>query len=1015
MNWLWNIRRLDPLPGPPKWVPALGALQKMLQKGEYLPLRPLPMFESNFVQVTNQGAPVYVHHKTNRLTMGVAASLPGLVLPDLLLIAQPPEGRDCSNLVLTRMIPLDLVHLYVHNLSAWRLKLRLITGRCYYLELDAPAGEVAFLFDRWIRLINLLQEPATTWAPRTLHTPPTDLALVAPPASTWRLQVDHDPTDSRGQTSPTPDIQVSRLWHRLGLLHLSFSRRAARSDGPPLSPCQTFKRRFKSQAVGDSLPLIWSLLEHADTRKKSTEKKSHHDCCLHSSQTKIQVSGLRLLFSLPEKPSITIRTIYSIISGTINQMPSSFKAAIYGPGAQLLDLGEEGLGVWTPGSEGGGAGGLDSWVWGRRVWGSGLLGLREGTWGLGLPLRGFLGPDHLSLSSLHLQHCSCNSDRAVVLGGLIETPSYISEDSHDISLLGSFNHFDSYLWQQDMEDLMDSKSSTSSSSSLSQATYSPNFNLPASYSSVPRHNEKDRTLGSVQRLQPPPSQKTPSVPATSWKAPFILDQAQKVSAVHAPSKKAPAGPAAPQKTPIVASVPQKAPTISGPSRKDLPLSAISHKASAAPAPSQKSTAIPGPSREIPRVLAIPQKATAIPAPSQKAPSALALPPKAVCPPIPNQKLLFLPTPSQKALTSPIQFQVILDPADFGMLSVGSHGVDVLEKSQLEGKPESVVLVGTQETNVREMRAQKMSLELPFTTTMESKEVAISKAQENTLDGLKEKGKLEDEVQRMKEEKSGDRPGFKSKEMGQQKKWVETQELAMEGAPQEHSRPFSVEGLTFAKLMIMANSKQPPLRPELVSLPSCLLTTPGSAMSRMSTEPLRPSQVLEGTPVVVREQPWLGPWAKGSTSLWVDETSHPWAEVEVEELPSDQRGPSKVLPHSQHAPSSLKIDRASQAPIPLPATRWEDVIQMPILQTPISKMEARVSQKPKRGSQETMGMLGQRPLSMMGSSLEILEPKLLEIGSMKDMANKVEKTKKELGVFMPSSRYLGIQDLWSYQQ
>ncbi|XP_019483401.1 PREDICTED: protein FAM71E2 [Hipposideros armiger] len=941
MNRLWNIRRLDPLPGPPKWVPALGALQKMLQKGEYLPLRPLPMFESNFVQVTNQGAPVYVHHKTNRLTMGVAASLPGLVLPDLLLIAQPPEGRDCSNLVLTRMIPLDLVHLYVHNLSAWRLKLRLITGRCYYLELDAPAGEVAFLFDRWIRLINLLQEPATTWAPRTLHTPPTDLALVAPPASTWRLQDQSHTRHSVMTVDPTfPYKMLTSQKHK---------------------KTKTFKRRFKSQAVGDSLPLIWSHLEHADTRKKSTEKK--------------------LLFSLPEKPSITIRTIYSIISGTINQMPSSFKDQSHTrhsvmtvdptfPYKMLTSQKHKKTKTF------------------KRRFKSQAVG------------------DSLPLIWSHLEHADTRKK---------STEKNISEDSHDISLLGSFNHFDSYLWQQDMEDLMDSKSSTSSSSFLSQATYSPNFNLPASYSSVPRRNEKDRTLGSVQRLQPPPSQKTPSVPATSWKAPFILDQAQKVSAVHAPSKKAPAGPAAPQKTPIVASVPQKAPTISGPSRKDLPLSAISHKASAAPAPSQKSTAIPGPSREIPRVLAIPQKATAIPAPSQKAPSALALPPKAVCPPIPNQKLLFLPTPSQKALTSPIQFQVILDPADFGMLSVGSHGVDVLEKSQLEGKPESVVLVGAQKTNVREMRAQKMSLELPFTTTMESKEVVISKAQENTLDGLKEKGKLEDEVQRMKEEKSGDRPGFKSKEMGQQKKWVETQELAMEVAPQEHSRPFSVEGLTFAKLMIMANSKQPPLRPELVSPPSCLLTTPGSAMSRMSTEPLRPSQVLEGTPVVVREQPWLGPWAKGSTSLWVDETSHPWAEVEVEELPSDQRGPSKVLPHSQRAPSSLKIDRASQAPIPLPTTRWEDVIQMPILQTPISKMEARVSQKPKRGSQETMGMLDQRPLSMMGSSLEILEPKLLEIGSMKDMANKVEKTKKELGVFMPSSRYLGRQDLWSYQQ
>lgn len=51
MNRLWNIRRLDPLLGPPKWVPTLGELQKTLQKGEYLPLRPLPMFESNFVQV----------------------------------------------------------------------------------------------------------------------------------------------------------------------------------------------------------------------------------------------------------------------------------------------------------------------------------------------------------------------------------------------------------------------------------------------------------------------------------------------------------------------------------------------------------------------------------------------------------------------------------------------------------------------------------------------------------------------------------------------------------------------------------------------------------------------------------------------------------------------------------------------------------------------------------------------------------------------------------------------------
>ena len=32
-------------------------------------------------------------------------------------------------------------------------------------------------------------------------------------------------------------------------------------------------------------------------------------------------------------------------------------------------LGAEGLGAWTPGSGGGGSGGLDHWVWGRRGWG----------------------------------------------------------------------------------------------------------------------------------------------------------------------------------------------------------------------------------------------------------------------------------------------------------------------------------------------------------------------------------------------------------------------------------------------------------------------------------------------------------------------------------------------------------------------------------------------------------------------------------------------------------------------
>ncbi|XP_037676449.1 protein FAM71E2 [Choloepus didactylus] len=290
MNRLRNIQRLPRFQGPPKWVPILGDLQKTLHKGEHLPLRPLPMFESNFVQVTNQGAPVYLHHRTSRLTMGVAASLPGLVLPDILLLAQPPEGRGSSGLHLTRLIPLDLAHLYVHDLPTWRLKLRLATGRYYYLELDAPCDERGFLFDRWIRLIDLLRQPAPAWAPRALPKSPLGLDLVAPPASTWRLQVGPDPAESTVMSAKVTfpyEVVTSRKQKK----------------------AKALKRRFKSQAAGDS---------EAGGRRKSKEQKSLPGPTLDPSHKEIQVS---------EKPSLVIRTIFSIISSIKSQEHSSPQAS----------------------------------------------------------------------------------------------------------------------------------------------------------------------------------------------------------------------------------------------------------------------------------------------------------------------------------------------------------------------------------------------------------------------------------------------------------------------------------------------------------------------------------------------------------------------------------------------------------------------------------------------------------------------------------------------------------------
>ncbi|XP_005863400.1 PREDICTED: protein FAM71E2 [Myotis brandtii] len=528
------------------------------------------------------------------------------------------------------MIPLDLVRLYVHNLPGRCLKLRLLTGRYYYLELNAPDREMAFLFDRWIRLINLLQEPTTYWAPRTLKTPLSDLAHVAPPASTWHLQ-DQPRRRRSAVTAALPKKPTS----------------------PKQKKAKASKRPFKSQAVGDSVPLIWSQLEPPSARKKASEKNT------------------------------------------------------------------------------------------------------------------------------------------------------------DVSLLVSYKHL--YM-REALGDLADPDSSTLSSS-----------------------------------------------PATR-------EHPQKVPAELAPSREAPAGPAAPKKTPALASAPRKAPAGRVPWKT-------------------------------PRFAAIHRKAASRPVPCREPGS--------------------LSSPSPQALTPGTCYRMACDSAHLGAGPAGSRAGMVLESSRPGGKTEPLVLVGTQGTQVMEVRAQKMSLELPgHRARREMEEVVVGRACEVALDGLKGRAQVEDRLRSSKEERLVDLPGFRSQATGQRRKWVKTQQLAVEGAPGAPRRPFSVEDLTLARMAIVAKAKEPPLRPRLFGLPS-----------------------------------WL----------WF----------------------SQVLARSP------KMDRDSQTPIPLPATRWEDV-PSPTVPSPISKMEARVSQKLHRGAAEAEG----------GSSLESLVPTLLDLEKRRNTASAMEQTKTRRAVFTP---------------
>uniref|UniRef100_A0A8C8R9D2 Golgi associated RAB2 interactor protein-like Rab2B-binding domain-containing protein n=1 Tax=Pelusios castaneus TaxID=367368 RepID=A0A8C8R9D2_9SAUR len=156
-------------------ISIMGDLQRVLGKGEYAPFTSAPMFESNFVQVNRRGEPIYVHNRPNCVTVGICASNPSLSLPNVMLLAHtvPPFPQEAMSkpwkalkqppsmeqLVLSRFFPLEFVEISVHNAEKHRLKLKLVSGRSFYLELCAPPDKQHLLFRQWLRLISLLKLP----------------------------------------------------------------------------------------------------------------------------------------------------------------------------------------------------------------------------------------------------------------------------------------------------------------------------------------------------------------------------------------------------------------------------------------------------------------------------------------------------------------------------------------------------------------------------------------------------------------------------------------------------------------------------------------------------------------------------------------------------------------------------------------------------------------------------------------------------------------------------------------
>ncbi|XP_076778014.1 Golgi-associated RAB2 interactor protein 2 isoform X1 [Arvicanthis niloticus] len=151
----------------------LGHLKSILDGGEYSPYVSPPILESNFIQVNRRGESIYLHNRANWVTVGICSSNTVFKTPNMMLLAHlTPEARkepeplfktllkssSSGNLVLTRFIPLQFVTLSVHSAKHMRLKVKLINGRSYYLQLCAPVYKQDIIFSQWVDLIPLLNQ-----------------------------------------------------------------------------------------------------------------------------------------------------------------------------------------------------------------------------------------------------------------------------------------------------------------------------------------------------------------------------------------------------------------------------------------------------------------------------------------------------------------------------------------------------------------------------------------------------------------------------------------------------------------------------------------------------------------------------------------------------------------------------------------------------------------------------------------------------------------------------------------
>ncbi|XP_053225135.1 Golgi-associated RAB2 interactor protein 4-like [Podarcis raffonei] len=155
---------------------AMGPLQRQLRSGEYNLFKCATMFESDFVQVSKRGGTLDVHNQVQMVRVAIAATSPGLQVPNVLLLARPifpsrqqPQSLQAARLhrtsmntrfELTRLLPLCFVKISIHDFDKQQLRFKMSTGRTFYLQLCPLPDTQESEFESWVKVVHLLRPPS---------------------------------------------------------------------------------------------------------------------------------------------------------------------------------------------------------------------------------------------------------------------------------------------------------------------------------------------------------------------------------------------------------------------------------------------------------------------------------------------------------------------------------------------------------------------------------------------------------------------------------------------------------------------------------------------------------------------------------------------------------------------------------------------------------------------------------------------------------------------------------------